>query len=116
MALLELDEIGSRERNGLPLPLAGEGWAGGVSANRTGRGDRLPPPAALNRAPKPKLRFGVLVQGRPPMAAYAPPQAGEVKQGQRMPRLLRNARLGMTNDKPARLTRKLARKYFSQDL
>jgi hypothetical protein len=40
-------------------------------------GRQFPPPAALYRAPQLKPRFGVLIQGRPPKAAYAPPQAGE---------------------------------------
>jgi hypothetical protein len=42
-------------------------------------GTDLPPPAALSRAPQPKLSFGVLPKDGRPMAAYAPPQAGEVK-------------------------------------
>jgi hypothetical protein len=38
----------------------------------------FPPPAALCAIAE--ARFGVLLSGRLPMAAYAPPQAGEVKQ------------------------------------
>jgi hypothetical protein len=30
----------------LPLPLAGEGWGGGVSASETVRGERVPPPGS----------------------------------------------------------------------
>src|SRR3984893_19602858 len=37
----------------------------------------MPPPAALRAIAEASL--GVLIQGRPPKAAYAPPQAGEVK-------------------------------------
>src|SRR5258707_286766 len=63
----------------LPLPLAGEGWGGGVSASHTVRVERVPPPVshpadATTEAP---LRH-VSRDGRP-KAAYAPPQAGEVK-------------------------------------
>src|ERR1700730_4823572 len=43
-------------RGELPLPLAGEGWGGGVSTKPTGRVDSLPPPAALRAIAEAQLR------------------------------------------------------------
>ena len=52
---------GSREGTALPLPLAEEGWGGGVSASHTVRGERAPTRIASVDAMRP------------------PPQAGEVR-------------------------------------
>jgi len=45
----------------LTLPLAGEGWGGGASHATDAEWIEFPPPAALLRAPQPKLSFGVLI-------------------------------------------------------
>ena len=57
----EIGPHGDRERTVLPLPLAGEGWGGGVSASRTLGGERAPTRIASFDAMRP------------------PPQAGEVR-------------------------------------
>jgi error-prone DNA polymerase len=51
-----------REGTALPLPLAGEGWGGGVSASHTGRVERVSPTRIASKD-----------------AMRPPPQAGEVK-------------------------------------
>jgi error-prone DNA polymerase len=58
-----------RERTALPLPLAGEGWGGGVSASHTLRGERAPTRIASCDAMRPKSE----------LRSSRPPQAGEVK-------------------------------------
>jgi error-prone DNA polymerase len=60
----------NREGTALPLPLAGEGWSGGVSTIRTVRVDRASPTRIASfdaMRPKSELR------------SSRPPQAGEVK-------------------------------------
>jgi error-prone DNA polymerase len=58
-----------REGTALPLPLAGEGWGGGVSASHTLRGERAPTRIASCDAMRPKSE----------LRSSRPPQAGEVK-------------------------------------
>ncbi len=59
----------SREGIALPLPLAGEGWGGGVSTSHALREERAPTRGALRaRRPKSELR------------SSRPPQAGEVRE------------------------------------
>jgi error-prone DNA polymerase len=57
-----------REGTALPLPLAGEGWGGGVSASHTLRGERAPTRIASCDAMRPKSE----------LRSSRPPQAGEV--------------------------------------
>jgi error-prone DNA polymerase len=57
-----------REGTALPLPLAGEGWGGGVSASHTLRGERVPTRIASCDAMRPKSE----------LRSSRPPQAGEV--------------------------------------
>ncbi len=77
--VMKLDRRYSSGGSALPLPLfAGEGWGGGASAKRTGREDRPSPTrrALASAIAEAQLRRSIL--GRPPTAACAPPQAGEV--------------------------------------
>src|SRR5258708_4628605 len=57
-----------REGTTLPLPLAGEGWGGGVSASHTVRGERAPTRIASCDAMRPKSE----------LRSPRPPQAGEM--------------------------------------
>jgi error-prone DNA polymerase len=68
-----------REGTAPPLPLAGEGWGGGVSASHTARVERVSPTriASCDATTEASLRHASR-DGRL-KAAYAPPQAGEVK-------------------------------------
>jgi error-prone DNA polymerase len=68
-----------REGTAPPLPLAGEGWGGGVSASHTARVERVSPTriASCDATIEASLRHASR-DGRL-KAAYAPPQAGEVK-------------------------------------
>jgi error-prone DNA polymerase len=68
----------NREGIALPLPLAGEGWGGGAAASHTARVERVSPTriASCDAVAEASLRR---VLRRPPKAACAPPQAGEVK-------------------------------------
>jgi error-prone DNA polymerase len=74
----EIRSHGGREGTALPLPLAGEGWGGGVAASHTLRGERAPTRSASCDAIAEAPLRRALRDGRP-KAAYAPPQAGEVK-------------------------------------
>ncbi len=65
------------EATALPLPLAGEGWGGGLSTRRVE--ERAPTrSASVDATTEASLRH-TSRDGRP-KAAYAPPQAGEAKQ------------------------------------
>jgi error-prone DNA polymerase len=59
----QTSEESNREGTALPLPLAGEGWGGGVSASHTARGERVSPTRIASSD-----------------AIRPPPQAGEVKE------------------------------------
>src|SRR5262249_22617069 len=72
-----------RAGTALPLPLAGEGWGGGVAAIHSGRVERVAP-----------TRIASFDAIRPP------PQAGEARSADRQPIQL-NTRDGLTITAPA---------------
>jgi hypothetical protein len=60
----------------LPLPRLRAGL--GAAASHTVRVEKVSPPAAPFERHSRSIASAFLIQARPPKAAYAPPQAGEV--------------------------------------
>ncbi|MFB9265245.1 error-prone DNA polymerase [Bradyrhizobium erythrophlei] len=69
MSALHARSTSSREGTTLPLPLAGEGWGGGISAGDALREERAPTRIASYDAIRPKSE----------LRSSRPPQAGEVQ-------------------------------------
>jgi len=69
----------------LPLPLAGRAGVGAPPHNRCQRSEeRFPPTRRALASATAEAQLRRSYEGRPPMAAYAPPQAGEVDRGDRL--------------------------------